>query len=129
MAARAPTGIAGGCSPEGPRSCSGRRPAREGVAGQRAKVAFDRLGWIARLGLPRAKLARLVAGSALTAGLYGTAAHVHDKDLLPTMRRVMHALYRGSRFAQVRLFMHSVLPCNGADPCRAALKKAWRPAP
>ena len=72
---------------------------------KRAKVAFDRLGWIARLGLPRPKLARLVAGSALAAGLYGTAAHVHDQDLLPTIWRwVMHALYKGSRFAQVQLF-------------------------
>ncbi len=62
----------------------------------------------------------------LTAGLYGAAAHVYDKDLLPTMRRwVMHAVYRGPHFAQVRLFMHLVLPCKGAGPCRVALRKGW----
>ena len=88
----------------------GGRPGKE-LQARRSKVAFDRLGWIARLGLARQKLARLVAGSALAAGLYGTAAHVHDQDLLPTMRRwVMNALYKGSRFAQVQLFVHLVLP-------------------
>ncbi len=65
----------------------------------RAKVAFDRLAWIGRLGLPRVKLALLAAASGLTAGMCGAAAHVYDHDFLPTLRRwVMHATYRGSRF-------------------------------
>ena len=55
----------------------GGRPWNQ-LQARRAKVAFDRLGWIARLGLARQKLARLVAGSALAAGQFGTAAHVHD---------------------------------------------------
>ena len=37
----------------------------------------------------------------------------------------MHALHRGSRFAQVRLFMQLVLPCPQADPWRVALRKGW----
>ena len=89
---------------------------REGkeLQAKRSREAFKRLEWIARAGVSRAKRARLVAGSALAAGLYGTAAHVHDHDLLPSLRRwVMHALYRGSRFASIELFMHLVLPCRG----------------
>ena len=39
----------------------------------RAKVAFDRLAWIGRLGLPRAELALLAAASGLTAGMRGAA--------------------------------------------------------
>ena len=93
---------------------------------KRARVAFDRLGRVARLGLPRAKLGRLAGCSALTAGLFGAAAHVYDTDTLPAMRRwVMHALYKGSHFAQLRLFMHLVLPCKSADHCRVALRKGW----
>ncbi len=84
----------------------------------RAKAAFDRLGRVARLGLPRPKLARLTAGSALATSLYGWAAHARDTDLLPTMRRwVMYALYKDSHLAQVRLFLHLVPPCKAADPC------------
>ena len=101
---------------------------REGkeMQAKRSKEAFKRLEWIARAGVSRAKRARLVAGSALAAGMYGTAAHVHDHDLLPSLRRwVMHALYRGSRFASIELFMHLVLPFRGADPWRVALKKGW----
>ena len=93
---------------------------------KRAKVAFDRLSLVGRLGVPRAKLGLLAANSALTAGLFGGAAHAYDADFLPTLRRwVMHATYRGSRFAQVRLFMHLVLPCKAADPVRVALRKGW----
>ena len=72
------------------------KPAKD-LQAARAKIAFERLGWIGKLGLSRAQLARLAAASALTAGLYGAAAHVYDKDFLPAMRRwVMHAVYRGS---------------------------------
>ena len=92
----------------------------------RAKVAFDRLAWIGRLGLPRLKLALLAAASGLTAGMCGAAAHVYDHDFLPTLRRwVMHATYRGSRFGQLRLYMHLVLPCRALDPLGVALRKVW----
>ena len=92
----------------------------------RAKVAFDRLALIGRLGVPRAKLGLLAGASGLTAGMYGAAAHVYDGDFLPAMRRwVMYATYRGSRFAQVRLYMHLALPCKLADPVRVALRKGW----
>ncbi len=92
----------------------------------RAKVAFDRLTWIGRLGLPRVKLALLAAASGLTAGMFGAAPHLYDHDFLPTLRRwVSHATYRGSRFGQVRLFMHLVLPCRAADPLRVALRRGW----
>ena len=90
----------------------------------RAKVAFDRLSLVGRLGVPRAKLGLLAGNSALTAGLFGGAAHVYDADFLQTLRRwVLHATYRGSRFAQVRLFTHLVLPGKAADPVRVALRK------
>ena len=100
-------------------------PAKDAQA-KRTKVALDRLGRIARLGLPRFKLARLAGGSALTAGLFGAAAHVYDSDMLPAIRRwVLYALYKGSHFAQLQLFMHLVLPCKSADPVRVALRKGW----
>jgi hypothetical protein len=96
------------------------------LQGRRARVAFDRLALIGRLGVPRAKLGLLASGSALKAGLFGAAAHVYDSDFLQVLRRwVVHATYRGSRFAQVRLYMHLVLPCKGADPVRVALRKGW----
>ena len=92
----------------------------------RAKVAFDRLALVGKLGVPRAKLGLLAGASGLTAGMYGAAAHVYDADFLPAMRRwVMFATYRGSRFAQIRLYMHLALPCKSADPCRVALHKGW----
>ena len=37
----------------------------------------------------------------------------------------MDAVHRGSRFAQVRLCMHLVLPTKAADPYRIALRKGW----
>jgi hypothetical protein len=70
------------------------------LQGRRARVAFDRLALIGRLGVPRAKLGLLASGSALKAGLFGAAAHVYDSDFLQVLRRwVLHATYRGSRFA------------------------------
>ena len=93
---------------------------------ERARTAFSRLELVGRLGLPRSALGRLVGASALTAGMYGAACHVYDNDHLPSLRNwVLHALYRGSRFAQVRLFMHLALPCPQADPWRVALRKGW----
>ena len=92
----------------------------------RARVAFDRWALVGKLGVPRAKLGLLAGASGLTAGMYGAAAHVYDADFLPAMRRwVMYATYRGSRFAQVRLYMHLALPCKSADPFRVALRKGW----
>jgi hypothetical protein len=83
-------------------------PAGKDGQAKRAKVAFDRLGRVARLGLPRFKLARLAGCSALTAGLFGAAAHVYDSDMLPALRRwVLHALYKGSHFAQLRLLTYT----------------------
>ena len=95
----------------------------------RTRTAFARLQWVARLGLPRPILCRLVGGSALLAGMYGAASPVYDSDTLPTLRRwVMHALYRGSRFADVRLFMQLVLTSSRGDPCHVALTKGWHAA-
>jgi hypothetical protein len=95
----------------------------------RTRTAFTRLRWVARLGLPRPALCRVVGGSALLAGMYGAASHVYDSDTLPTLRRwVMHALYRGSRFADVRLFMQLVLPSLRGDPWHVALTKGWHAA-
>jgi hypothetical protein len=34
----------------------------------------------------------------------------------------MHAFHKDSHFAQIRLFMHLVLPCRAADPFRVALR-------
>jgi hypothetical protein len=101
------------------------KPARE-LQAARAKTAFSRLELVARLGLPRKALCRLAASSALVAGMYGAACHVYDSDFLSSLRNwVMHALYRGSRFAQVRLFVHLVLPSPLADPWQVALRKGW----
>ncbi len=83
----------------------------------RAKTAFERLRWVARLGLPRQALCRLAGSSALVAGMFGAACHVYDRDVLKTLRSwVTHALYRGSRFAQPRLFARLELPSLAADP-------------
>ena len=67
----------------------------------RTRAAVCRLELVGRLGLPRKALCRLVAASALTAGLFGSACHVYDSDALSAMRNwVMHALYRGSRLTR-----------------------------
>ena len=101
------------------------RPAKE-LQAVRSKTTFSRLELVGRLGLPRKTLCRLVSASGLVAGMFGSACHVYDSDFLPTVRNwVMHALYRGSRFAQVRLFMHLVLPSPLADPWQVALRKGW----
>ena len=101
------------------------KPAKE-LQAARSKTAFSRLELVARLGLPRKALSRLVSASSLVAGMYGSACHVYDSDFLSSLRNwVMHALYRGSRFAQVRLFMHLVLPSPLADPWQVALRKGW----
>ena len=51
------------------------------------RTAFVRLQWVARLGLPRRALCRLVGGSALTAGVHGAASHVCNSDTLLALRR------------------------------------------
>jgi hypothetical protein len=58
--------------------------------------------------------------------MFGSACHVYDSDFLSSLRSwVMFALYRGSRFAHVKLFMHLVLPSPQADPWHVALRKGW----
>ena len=102
------------------------KPAKE-LQAARARTACDRLKLVARLGLPRKSLSRLTAASGLTAGMFGAASHTYDSDMLGSLRSwVMHAMYRGSRFAQTRLFMHLVLPSPLADPWQVALGKAWK---
>ncbi len=90
----------------------------------RVKTAFDRLRWVARFGLPRQALCRLAVLSALVAGMCGAACHVYDRDTLKTLRSwVMFAHYRGSRFAQPRLFVHLALPSSTPDLWQVALRK------
>jgi hypothetical protein len=104
----------------------GLGPSAKDLQAARTRTAIERLQWVARLGLSRPALCKLVSGSALAAGLYGAASHVYDSDTLSSMRMwVMHALYRGSHFAQVKLFMHLVLPSSNGDPWQVALAKGW----
>ncbi len=99
------------------------KPAKE-LQAARAKTAFSRLQLVARLGLPRQAWSKLVGSSGLLAGVFGSACHVYDNDFLSSLRSwVMFALYRGSRFARVRLFVHLVPPTPHADPWQVALRK------
>ena len=83
----------------------------------RAKTTFDRLRWVARLGLRRQALCRLAGSSALVAEMFGAACRVCGSDVLKTLRSwATHALYRCSRCAQPRLFVHLVPPSPAADP-------------
>ena len=64
---------------------------------------------------------RLVASSAIPAGLYGCAAQPPDADTLDAARRhVLFALHRGSRFCQLPLFF-----AVGVDTWRADPGAAW----
>jgi hypothetical protein len=104
----------------------GLGPSAKDLQAARTRIAIERLQRVARLGLSRPALCKLVSGSALAAGLYGAASHVYDSDTLSSMRKwVTHALYRGSNFAQVGLFMHLVLPSSNGDPWQVALAKGW----
>ena len=70
-----------------------------------------------RLGLPRGKRERLVASSAIPAGLHGCAAQPPDSDTLEAARRhVLFALHRGSHFFQMPLFFAVGVDSWRADP-------------
>ena len=72
------------------------------------------VGW---LGLPKGRRERLVASSAIPAGLYGCAAQPPDSDTLDAARRhVLFALHRGSRFCQLPLFFAVGVDSWRADP-------------
>ncbi len=79
----------------------------------RALTAFSRLQLVARLGLPRIEQAY---------GLVGPCGGHARLDFSSSLRNwVMRALYRGSRFAQVRLFTRLALPSPQADPWHVAV--------
>ena len=60
---------------------------------------FRRTGLVARIGIPFVKRERLIAGSALPAGLYGCASQPLDADTIDVARRhVLHALHKGVAF-------------------------------
>ena len=70
-----------------------------------------------RLGLPFGKRERLVASSAIPAGLHGCAAQPPDSDTLDAARKhVLFALHRGSRFCQLPLFITIAVNSWRADP-------------
>ena len=63
------------------------------------------------------KRERLVASSAIPAGLYGCAAQPPDADTIDVARRhVQYALHRGSRFCQMPLFFMVGVETWRADP-------------
>ena len=75
---------------------------------QRLLELFRRSSLVGRLGLPFGKRERLVASSAIPAGLHGCAAQPPDSDTLDAARRhVLFALHRGSRFCQMPLSSRS----------------------
>ena len=84
---------------------------------QRLLELFRRCNLVGRLGLPRGKRERLVASSAIPAGLHGCAAQPPDSDTLDAARRhVLFALHRGSRFCQLPLFFAVGVDSWRADP-------------
>ena len=65
----------------------------------------ERTQAIGMLAVSAVKAERLVAISAIPAGLYGAAAKPPDSDTLDCMRRwVMYACYKGNRFVQSSLW-------------------------
>ena len=84
---------------------------------QRLHELFKRCKLVGRLGLPMGRRERLVASSAIPAGLYGCAAQPPDADTLDAARRhVLFALHRGSRFCQLPLFFTIAVNSWRADP-------------
>ena len=72
---------------------------------------------VGRLGLLLGKRERLVASSAIPAGLHGCAAQPSDSDTLDAARKhVLFALHRGSRFCQMPLFFTIAVNSWRADP-------------
>ena len=116
---------------------------------QRLMELFRRANLVGRLGLPFGKRERLVASSAIPAGLHGCAAQPPDSDTLDAARKhVLFALHRGSRFCQLPLFITIAVNSWRADPglCGSGrqsnqlgslgaarggklLQPPWRPAP
>ena len=84
---------------------------------QRLVELLRRDNLVGRLGLPFGKRERLVASSAIPAGLHGCAAQPPDSDTLDTARKhVLFALHRGSRFCQLPLFFTIAVNSWRADP-------------
>ena len=84
---------------------------------QRLLELFRMTNLVARLGLPFGKRERLVANSAIPAGLHGCAAQPPDSDTLDAARKhVLFALHRGSRFCQLPLFFTIAVNSWRADP-------------
>ena len=105
-----------------------------GVAGklqhqQRLRELFKRCKLVSGLGLPMGKRERLVASSAIPAGLYGCAAQPPDADTIDAARRhVQYALHRGSRFCQLPLFFTVGVETWRADPGAVWVWKALEAA-
>jgi hypothetical protein len=84
---------------------------------QRLMELFKRCKLVGRLGLPMGRRERLVASSAIPAGLHGCASQPPDSDTLDAARRHVHfALHRGSRFCQLPLFFAVGVDTWRADP-------------
>ena len=92
---------------------------------QRLLELFRRTNLVARLGLPFGKRERLVASSAIPAGMHGAAAQPADSDTLDAARKhVLYALHRGSRFCQLPLFFTIAVNSWRADPAAVWVWKA-----
>ena len=92
---------------------------------QRLLELFRRSNLVGRLGLPLGKRERLVASSAIPAGLHGCAAQPPDSDTLDAARKhVLYALHRGSRFCQLPLFFTIAVDSWRADPAAVWVWKA-----
>ena len=90
------------------------KEAKEGAAKRHATLQ-QRAVAISMLPVSGAKAERLVAISGIPAGLYGVAARPPDADTPACMRRwVMHACYKGSRFAQASLWLCCARPRGAA---------------
>jgi hypothetical protein len=96
---------------------------------QRLRELFKRCKLVSGLGLPMGKRERLVASSAIPAGLYGCAAQPPDADTIDAARRhVQYALHRGSRFCQMPLFFTVGVETWRADPGAVWVWKAMEAA-
>ena len=92
---------------------------------QRLHELVRRTQLVARVGVPYPRRERLVAGSALPAGLFGCASQPPDADTLDAARRhVLYALHRGSRFCQLSLFFTVAVGTWRVDPAAVWICKA-----
>ncbi len=92
---------------------------------QRLCELVRRASLIAQVGATFKRKERLVAGSALPAGLYGCASQPPDADTFEAIRRhVLFALHRGSRFCQASLFFTFAIGAWRADPAAVWICKA-----